>query len=85
MHELGTLLDTYNADGTVSDATTASLRDRLAKARGRLERGQKSAAAAFLDQLVARARNQVKGDERDVMVRGLLVETAQRAISELRE
>jgi hypothetical protein len=82
---LDELLTRYNADGTVSDDTTAALRDRLDKALRLAEQGSETRTIGYLEQFIDRANNRVKGDERDVMVRGLLVADAQRLITVLQE
>ena len=83
--ELGTvarLLTGFNADGTISDATTASLRDRLDKAVERAQLGHEQQAIAYLQQLLARVHNRVKGDAADVAARAALAAATQVSIAE---
>jgi hypothetical protein len=80
---LSDLLDGYNADGTISDRTTANLRDRLDRAVEKADLGHETQAIGLLEQFVARVQNQVKGDAADTAARAALVVAARAAIAEL--
>lgn len=73
-----------NADGTVSDATTASLRYSLDRAYRQFLAGSEQRAVLYLDQLAARATNQVKGDDRDLLVRSELLGETEALVAHLR-
>jgi glucose/arabinose dehydrogenase len=75
------LVGQFNADGTVSDKTVANLRYVLDRAVAEAARGSEVRTIMYLEQFVSRASNQVKGDDRDVLVRDMLVAEAQRLIA----
>jgi hypothetical protein len=77
------LLDGYNTGGTISDRTTANLRDRLDRATERADLGHERQAIGYLEQFIARVQNQVKGDAADAAARAALVTAASAAIAEL--
>jgi hypothetical protein len=70
-------MDAYLADGELAAHVHASLLDRLDRAQAAAERGSSFTAIGMLDQFIARAKNQIKGDARDVEVRGDLVAMAE--------
>jgi hypothetical protein len=78
------LLARFRTEGRVTAATTASLLDRLDRAQAKAVAGSESPAIAYLEQLVAKARNQVKGDALDLQARDVLVRDAQALIADLR-
>ncbi len=81
--DLDELLSSFDADGTISDRTTASLRDRLERARALAAIGSETRTIGYLEQFIARATNQVRGDARDTAARTLLVQAAQDLIAAL--
>jgi glucose/arabinose dehydrogenase len=66
-------MDSYLAEDRLAAHVHASLADRLDKAAKAAERGSEKTAISYLEQFVARAKNQIKGDEDDVLVRNELV------------
>jgi carboxypeptidase T len=81
--DLDALLTAYNDDGTISDRTTANLRDRLVRAQALAETGSETRTIGLLEQFIARVENQVKGDARDAAARAALVQAAQQLIAAL--
>jgi endonuclease/exonuclease/phosphatase family metal-dependent hydrolase len=61
----------------LSPRVEAGLRDRLERAEAAAADGAEAHATAYLEQFVARARNQVRGDADDVAARDLLVRDAE--------
>jgi hypothetical protein len=82
--DVDALLSQYNADGTISDRTTANLRERLDRAIAAAQAGREAPAIGYLEQFIARVRNQVKGDAADLAARAALVAAAQFALDGLR-
>jgi X-Pro dipeptidyl-peptidase len=76
------LLDGYRADGKIPAHVYASLKDRLDRAAGAAAAGSEARTLAFLEQFVARANNQVKGDAEDLATRAALVAAAEQLIGE---
>ncbi|WP_331272344.1 ThuA domain-containing protein [Motilibacter aurantiacus] len=74
--EVTTLLDDLKDEGRLSASAYASLSDRLQRASVKSAAGHEVPAMGLLEQFVAKARNQVKGDADDVAVRELLVQKA---------
>ena len=67
----------------LAESAAAGLSDRLARADDAFESGSEKGAIGFLQQFVARANSQVKGDADDTAVREALVAAAEALISEL--
>ncbi len=67
----------YNEDGTISDRTTANLLYSLERASAGAAAGSEKQAIQYLRQFIARARSQVKGDDRDLAARSVLVQEAE--------
>ena len=80
LSQLITMVEQHNEDGTVSDKTTANLMYSLDRAQAAAETGSEERTIMYLEQFIARAENQIKGDERDLMVRGLVVGRAQELV-----
>jgi type 1 glutamine amidotransferase/PKD repeat protein/glucose/arabinose dehydrogenase len=70
------------ADGDLASHVAASLLDRLDRAED-VHQDSESQALAFLQQFVARANNQIKGDADDEAVRDELIASAQDIIERL--
>ena len=70
------LMDSYVSSARLNVRVAASLRDRLDRAEAGAIKGSEATAISYLEQFVARAENQVKGDAQDVEVRGELVAAA---------
>jgi alpha-L-rhamnosidase len=81
---LGERIDALVAEGRLAAHVAASLRDRFDRALRFAQEGREAPAIAMLEQFIARARNQVKGDADDIAVRGALVASAQSLIDALR-
>jgi len=79
--EVSTLLTSLQSQGRLNASVAASLSDRLSKAQARSASGNEASAIGYLDQFVARATNQVKGDADDLAVRELLVQKGQDLIA----
>jgi hypothetical protein len=82
---LDALLTMFNDEGTISDRTTANLRERLVRAWGAAEAGSEVRAIANLQQFLARVANQVKGDERDALARQLLTAAGEHVVAVLQD
>ncbi|NHC46453.1 sulfatase-like hydrolase/transferase [Motilibacter aurantiacus] len=78
--ELGALLDLHSASGQITVTAAAGLRDRLDRAETAVEQGRESTAVSYLEQLAARARNQVKGDADDVAARDAILSAVSAAV-----
>jgi hypothetical protein len=63
----------------------ASLRDRLQRAKRAYVEGSELSAISFMEQFVARARNQVRGDAGDLAARDALIRAAEQILAELRD
>ncbi|NHC15853.1 beta strand repeat-containing protein, partial [Motilibacter deserti] len=74
-------MDAYVADGELSERVAASLEDRLSRAAAAAERGSEKSVIRFLQEFVARANNQIKGDAQDYAVRDDLVASARELIA----
>ncbi|NHC14961.1 family 16 glycoside hydrolase [Motilibacter deserti] len=83
--DIKALIAQFNADGTISAKTVASLRDRLDKAEQAADSGSETRTISYLEQFVDRANSQVKGDDRDLMVRQLLKRDAAALIAEAQQ
>ena len=80
--DLTALVDRLGADASISAFTAAGLSDRLAKAARYAALGREAYTIGYLEQFVARAKNQIKGDATDLAVRDLLVRSAEAMIAE---
>jgi hypothetical protein len=71
--DVAALIARFRSAGGITQAVATSLSDRLAKAAQKAGEGHEKAAIGYLEQFVARAMNQIKGnmdrDARDVLVR----------------
>nr|WP_231127215.1 amidase family protein [Motilibacter aurantiacus] len=76
LFELESMVERFNADGTVSDKTTANIGAALQKAVEQNYLGSEARAIGYLQTFVDKVRNQVKGDARDVEARDMLVNEA---------
>jgi hypothetical protein len=65
------------SEGRLSDRVALSLGDRLSRAEQAAAEGSEERTIGYLSHFIARAKNQIKGDEDDVTVRDLLVEHAE--------
>ncbi|NHC14466.1 zinc carboxypeptidase [Motilibacter deserti] len=81
--DIEALLESFHAEGTISDRTRANLRERLDRALASFRTGSEIRTIGFLRQFVARAENQVKGDARDLEARAELVGAADALIAAL--
>ncbi len=71
--DLAALLETHAGSGRITPHAAAGLQERLAKAETELAAGREHAAGDLLDQLAARARNQIKGDAGDLAARDAIL------------
>jgi 2',3'-cyclic-nucleotide 2'-phosphodiesterase/3'-nucleotidase len=78
------LIDDYVAADRLNARVAAGLNDRLDHGEAAAIRGSEASAISYLEQFVARARNQVKGDARDAQVRDELVAAAQLLLAKYR-
>jgi alpha-L-rhamnosidase len=81
--DLDALLTMFNEEGTISDRTTANLRERLFRAADAASLGSEVRAMNYLRQFLARVDNQVKGDERDDLARQLLRRAGEVVLAQL--
>jgi hypothetical protein len=82
---IDSLLDDLLADERINPRVAASLRERLQRADALASIGSETRTIGYLEQFVARATNQVKGDDADLAVRAALVSQAQSLIDLLWE
>nr|WP_231135121.1 amidase family protein [Motilibacter deserti] len=76
LFELESMVERFNADGTVSDKTTANIGAALDKAVEQNYAGSEVRTIGYLQSFVDKVKNQVKGDARDLAVRDMLVNEA---------
>ncbi|NHC15704.1 ThuA domain-containing protein, partial [Motilibacter deserti] len=69
--------------GDLGSAASASISDRLSRARTAYTNGSEDQAIAFLEQFIARATNQIKGDADDIALRNELIDMARDLIGTL--
>jgi gamma-glutamyltranspeptidase/glutathione hydrolase len=81
LDELLAMVEGYNADGTVSDRTTANLLYSLDRAIAAASAGSEARTISNLEHFVARALNQVKGNAADDAARAALVAEARQLIA----
>jgi glycerophosphoryl diester phosphodiesterase len=79
------LLDTLLAEDRLAPHVAAAIADPLARAARAADQGSEAGAIAALEQAVARARNQIKGDADDEAVRRQVVALLDRLIARQRE
>ncbi|NHC45029.1 DUF1349 domain-containing protein [Motilibacter sp. K478] len=75
--DIQALMDGYRAAGQLSASAYTNLTDRLTRAAQQAEVGSEAKAIAFLEQFISKAKNQIKGDAQDTIVRNLLMRDAQ--------
>jgi sugar phosphate isomerase/epimerase len=85
MDELMQMTATFAGAGRLSGSVANGLQDRARRALELIENGSETRAAAYLQQFVSRANNQIKGDADDIMVRSLLVAAANQILDWLDE
>jgi hypothetical protein len=85
LNGLDELLDDLQADERISSRVAANLTDRLVRARALAEIGSETRTIGLLQQFIARANNQVRGDADDLQVRAALVSQAESLIDLLDE
>jgi sugar phosphate isomerase/epimerase len=85
LDELGQMMATYAGAGRLNSRVAASLEDRRLRAADLVENGSETRAMGYLQQLVNRANNQIKGDAEDAMIRGLIVAAAEQIMEWLDE
>ena len=78
--EVGDLLDELEADDRLASHVAATLRDRLARAEALAATGSETRTIGYIDQAIARAANQIRGDAQDIEVRELVVSTLQELV-----
>ena len=78
------LVGEQQAAGRLAGHVAASLRDRLERAQRLGEAGSETRAAGYVEQFLARVRNQVKGDADDVAVRDALTRQGSAVLALLR-
>jgi hypothetical protein len=81
---LRSLINGFVAAEELNARVAANLEDRLARAEVEAAAGSEVRTIAYLEQLVARAKNQIKGDDRDVEVREAVVREAEALIARYR-
>ena len=67
------IVEDYRDGAQVTAFTSAGLLDRLARAEAAAATGSETRTIAYLDQLAARALNQIKGDAADIAARDTVV------------
>jgi predicted extracellular nuclease len=81
LSDLRALVNSLSTEGPVTASARASLLDRLDYAERMAAIGSEARTIAALEQFVARALNQIKGDAEDLAARDLLVREARRLIA----
>jgi hypothetical protein len=74
-------MDIYLSLDRLAGHVSTSLKDRLTRAKDAAAAGSEVRTIGFLEQFIARAKNQVKGDADDIEVRNQLVALAQELIA----
>jgi sugar phosphate isomerase/epimerase len=85
LDELQQIVANHAAGGNLATHVEAGLQDRLVRATRLVEQGSETRAQGYLEQFIARANNQIKGDANDALVRAALVATAQQIHAWLQE
>jgi sugar phosphate isomerase/epimerase len=85
LDELERMITGYADTGRLKGSVAAALQDRLSRATSLVEQGSETRAAAYVEQLVAKANNQIKGDEDDLLVRSMIVDNARSLLTWLGE
>jgi alpha-L-rhamnosidase len=80
--QLGALIADYRAEGQINAHVTAGMLDRLERALARARAGNQLSAISYLQHLIDRANNQIKGDAADLAARDAIV-AATRSLMEL--
>jgi PKD repeat protein/glucose/arabinose dehydrogenase len=75
--DVDALIGRFHSDGTISEKTTAALRYSLDRARDADARGSEKYTIVYLEQFIDRVKSQVKGDDRDLMVKALFLRDAE--------
>jgi hypothetical protein len=84
-NDLRALMQSYVNAGRLSAKVFASLDDRLTRAQTEAEvRGSELQAIVYLEQFVARAQNQIKGDAQDLEVRDIIVREGNELLNKYR-
>jgi alpha-L-rhamnosidase len=78
--QLGALIARYRADGQINAHVTAGMLDRLEHALSRAQARNELSAIGYLQQLIDRANNQIKGDAADIAARDAIVGQARSLI-----
>lgn len=76
-------MDQLLDDDRLAGHVERGLRDRLERAQALADAGSETRTIGYLEQFIARAENQIKGDAGDVAVRDALVAAVQQLIDEL--
>jgi sugar phosphate isomerase/epimerase len=84
LDELGDMLDRYRAGNRISAAVHTTLHDRLFRATDLAEQGSETRTIGYLQQFIARANNQIKGNQ-DQVARSLIIAAAEQIIEWLEE
>ncbi|NHC12829.1 sugar phosphate isomerase/epimerase [Motilibacter sp. E257] len=85
LDELGQMIASFAGAGRLNMRVAASLEDRRIRAAVLVESGSETRATAYLEQLIARANNQIRGDADDIMIRSLIVAASQQIVAWLAE
>ena len=85
LDELIEMVDRYADDDRLAGNVASGLRDRLQRALEEAEGGSEVRTRNYLSQFVARAQNQIKGDEDDALVRAMLIQAGQQVLAWLDE
>lgn len=83
--DLFATMEQLDDDDRLAGHVEGSLRDRLDRAYALYQAGSETRTIGYLEQFLARAENQIKGDAGDAAVRDALVAAVQQLIDELRE
>jgi hypothetical protein len=82
--DIADTLSEYVAAGRLASHVAAGLLDRIERAQVLAESGSDTRTAAYIEQFLARVRNQVKGDADDVLVRNNLIRHGEAVLALLR-
>jgi type 1 glutamine amidotransferase len=73
-HDVADLFDELVGDDRLNERVAASVLDRLERAQRYADQGNEDYAIGYIEQAIARATNQIKGDADDLAVRAEVVE-----------
>jgi type 1 glutamine amidotransferase len=73
-HDVSDLFDELVADDRLNERVAATILDRLERAQRYADKGNENYAISYVEQAIARANNQIKGDADDLAVRAEVVE-----------